>query len=79
MLDSVEGFEFEPRGASFLPENWTNMVEDTSASSSSSVGDISWFLNGYKHKALVNIDGGEQPVLKHVQLALKDVERLETN
>jgi hypothetical protein len=61
LLETTEGFEFEPRSAENLPENWAPVGHDTT-------GEISWFLNSYKHKSCKNNDD----VLNNVQAALKE-------
>jgi hypothetical protein len=61
LLETTEGFEFEPRSAESLPENWAPVGHDTT-------GEISWFLNSYKHKGCK----GNDDVLINVQAALKE-------
>jgi hypothetical protein len=59
-LDKTEGFEMEPRSIEYLPE-----MVDTDGST---LQEISWFLNSYRHKNLT----GEDSLMSHIQEALKD-------
>ncbi len=50
----------EPRSIEYLPE-----MVDTDGST---LQEISWFLNSYRHKNLT----GEDSLMSHIQEALKD-------
>lgn len=64
LLENTDGFEFEPRNAEFLPENWAPTGLEVTGL------EVSWFLNSYKHK-----ECPDQPdnVLANIQTALKDI------
>ena len=68
LLDDTEGFEFEPRTAANLPENWISVNDDGEVNEN----EISWFLNSYKHKGVAD----DQDCLAHIQAALKDLQLL---
>jgi hypothetical protein len=70
-LDETEGFELEPRGSEFLPENWIVQKSDENSNEKTDkeTKEITWFLNSYYHKDVPKTEN----ILVHVQTALNDI------
>ncbi len=64
-MDETSGFEIEPRGSEFVPDNYVSDIGPGERAQS-------WFLNSYKCKEVAGEE--EYTLMNHVKTALENLD-----